>query len=110
MNKGKYTQGEWRFDGHGINAKDGERIAKVQHSGPYCYDTGLPVRNERFDADSRLIAAAPELLEACKRALPWIGKMIANGNHLDSILPKDAEIAMDMLQDAIDKAEGRGKE
>lgn len=32
--------------------------------------------------NARLIAAAPELLDACKCALPWIGKMIADGGSL----------------------------
>ena len=71
-----HTPGPWSFDGHGVNSESGERIAKVTH--------GPPVRNfevnERHAADSQLIAAAPELLEACESLLwginnyhRWVG-------------------------------------
>jgi hypothetical protein len=62
-----HTPGPWSFDGHGINSPEGQRICKVSHSDPYGYPEGKAVRNARFDADSRLIAAAPDLLECVKK-------------------------------------------
>jgi hypothetical protein len=62
-----HTKGPWGFDGHGINSPEGERICKVAHSEPYDYPNGKAVRNERFDADSKLIASAPELLQLVKQ-------------------------------------------
>lgn len=62
-----HTKGPWGFDGHGINGPDGERICKVCHSEPYDYPHGKAIRNERFDADSKLIAVAPELYDLFKR-------------------------------------------
>lgn len=53
------------------------------------------------------IAASPELLSACKRALPWLGKLIADGGHLESVAPNDAIGAMEQLEAAIKKAEGK---
>lgn len=70
----KHTDTPWTFDGHGINA-DGERIAKMSQA-PYIYDTGLPVRNEIFDANANFIVRAcnshAELLEALEHALPLL--------------------------------------
>ena len=57
----RHTVGPWSFDGHGINAAGGERIAKVCHK-QYGDEGGANL--PRFEADSRLIAAAPELLDA----------------------------------------------
>ena len=53
---------------------------------------------------AQLIAAAPELLKACKRMLPWIVKMIADGGHLAAVAPNDAIGAMQQAQAAIDSA------
>ena len=60
----KHTPGPWNFDGNGINAK-GERILKVQ----YQRHDGNGKISERFDADSNLAAAAPELLAALELTL-----------------------------------------
>ena len=56
----------WRFDGHGINDRDGTRIAKVSFN-PY------PEGNERnplFDLYSNLIKEAPTMLETLERIAP----------------------------------------
>jgi hypothetical protein len=50
----------WKFDGHGINAADGERIAKVSGPGPYDEDNK---RVNAFDRLSNLLAASPEMYE-----------------------------------------------
>ena len=60
-------------------------------------------------ADAALIAAAPALLRAARRALPWIGKMIADGGHLAAVAPNDALGAMEELTAAIDQAEPEPK-
>ena len=45
------------------------------------------------------------MLRALKRALPWIGKMIANNSHMDSVAPNDCVGAMYMMIAAIKRAE-----
>jgi hypothetical protein len=40
-----------------------------------------------FEKDARLIAAAPEMAEALAKAIPWLGKMIADGGHLNTVAP-----------------------
>ena len=47
-----------------------------------------------------------DLVAAVRRAIPWMGKLIADGAHKNSVLPRDAEIALDMLEAALAKAEG----
>jgi hypothetical protein len=59
------------------------------------------------EADARLIVAAPELLAALRRAVPWLGKMIADGAHLNSVLPRDCEMALAQAEAAIAKAGGK---
>jgi len=62
-----YTKGEWRIakrDGHSVGVrpviytKDVDRIAIISYRG-------VP-SIEEADANARLIAAAPDLLDACK--------------------------------------------
>lgn len=56
---------------------------------------------------TQLIAAAPDLAAACKRAIPWLGKLIADGAHLNSVAPNDAIGALEQLEAAIARTEGR---
>lgn len=57
------TPSPFRFDGHGINDAEGQRVAKVSSCNPYDYPEGQVVRNTEFDKLSKMFAAAPELLE-----------------------------------------------
>ena len=96
--KTKHTPGPWRFDGHGINNVKGKRIAKVCHYKPYIFPDGKPIRNICFDKDSQLIAAAPELLEACKGAIAALSQ--------NKTFQADIDCAKSYLKYAINKAEG----
>ena len=48
-----------------------------------------------------------ELHLALKRALPWLGKLIAEGAHKNTVCPNDAVGAMEQAQSALD-AYGEG--
>jgi hypothetical protein len=52
------------------------------------------------DADARLIAAAPELLEACRNVAGWV-------SEYDERLTEAQRKAIQITKDAIAKAEGR---
>lgn len=102
MSESKHTPGPWFVSGvrfrmnggewHSINRYD---EAKKQDENIAC--VGFDPRNGAGLTDARLIAAAPDLLEACKRA--------------SAILRGDGApgwgVAKDILNTAIARAEGR---
>lgn len=89
---GKFTEGPWKYDDFYllIESKDGTAIAAV----------GALSNHE---ANARLIAASPDLLEACKAVLAWAITPIEEDEggfeHL-------AETVVPMVEAAIKKAEG----
>lgn len=95
--KVKHTDGPWWVRGT-VVIGDGYELA----------DCGVSLKPmDESIANALLIASAPELLEACKRALPWMGKLIASRVHEDCVMPNDAVRTMEMLEAYIAKAEGR---
>lgn len=86
----------FRFDGHGINDAEGQRIAKVSSCEPYTYDTGTPQRNAEFDNLSNMFAAAPEMLAALEKLVDWAQYM----GGWDAVVWKQA-------RQAIAKAKGQ---
>lgn len=58
MSKSKHTAGPWHVFKDEINDGDGLTVARVVRF--------VPLYREQSDANARLIAAAPDLLEACK--------------------------------------------
>lgn len=76
-------------------ANDGKLVFGIQRS-----------KSQRDSAREYVILACnnhEELVSACKRALPWIGKMIADKAHLNSVLPNDCIGAMEQLEVALTK-------
>lgn len=49
--------------------------------------------------------ASPKILAALKRAVPWLGRMIADGGHLETVAPNDAIGALAQAEAAIAEAE-----
>jgi hypothetical protein len=48
---------------------------------------------------------APEMLQALRRAAPWLGKMIADGAHQNAVLPNDCVRTLQLVEDVIERAE-----
>lgn len=91
MSAAKHTPGPWAYDQAGgeVYYADGDVepvIAGIEQDG---------TSEEQADADGRLIAAAPDLLDACERAEWWL-----------STHPEGSAMR-DVLRAAIAKAEGR---
>jgi hypothetical protein len=59
------------------------------------------------EANARLMVASPELLAALRRVVPWIGKMIADKAHMNSVAPLDCENALRQAEAVISKVEGK---
>jgi hypothetical protein len=57
-------------------------------------------------ANARLIAAAPELLEALRNAIPWMMKAEESGCWKHCALPKAGSKALQQMRDVIAAATG----
>ena len=82
--------GEWRYDKEGCVVSD---------SGMIC-DVGF--MNVNPEANGRLIAAAPDLLEACECAWSSIKQRLICGKGEDT--ETERNMIMALLEEAIDKA------
>ena len=100
----KHTAGPWHIQYGGLSDSD-EGFGVVSKIEPgivaECYPPAADAeRRKRLLADARLIAAAPELLQAAKRAIVVLR---ATG---ESVRPSNVLGALDR---AIEKAEGRNQ-
>ena len=91
----------WRFDGHGINDKDGARIAKVS---VVRYTTGGCEINPLFDKYSNLIKEAPTMLDVLERIAPALETaahlMRLNGSEEEyQLFKQDIELIRDTISD-----------
>jgi len=99
----KHTPGPWTFDcspSSTIVWSDecgrSREICKVTPRGE--------VTGSEGEANARLIAAAPELLEACKALKSCLGSI-----HFPNGDPECVATSLELAQQAITKAEGRGE-
>lgn len=81
--------------------------------GPWKIQDGSGVEVCKLDptnthnvANARLIAAAPDMLEALKNAELWLGKFIADCGHLNAVSPRHCEHSFKQVLKAIAKATG----
>jgi len=98
----KHTPGPWKFVPH---MKDHRIFAvkktKYHRTKTICDLYDNPQRPQEFEANARLIAAAPELLYACKEALA--GYLVIQSTF---DRPEDVQPMIDTLRQVITKAEG----
>ena len=86
----KHTPGEWEQSGCSVYSKG---TAK-----PICLMSG-PAEQEEREANARLIAAAPDLLEACKQILAYHERGVAKNQ------PVLSNHFLKIIEQAIAKAE-----
>lgn len=99
--KPAFTPGPWTVIAHPQDPpyhKYEVRNAAGNH--PVC---SVFYENETGKANAQAIAALPDLHEALARAVPWLGKMIADGGHLGCVLPNDAVRTLQMAEAALAK-------
>jgi hypothetical protein len=103
----KHTPGPWDWRGksdtlHTLHDRGEYQYGKRVLAPTYEYDAGAGV--EVSEADARLIASAPDLLEACKAAMVALLPLTADV-AITIVDEKAVAEAMRLLTDAIAKAE-----
>lgn len=98
-----YTPGPWAIDDSGVNAVSvcGHRIKTAEVYSVKSIAWVAQVRNYNDSADARLIAAAPDLLEAAKLTALHFKRNRDSGNFQGD----DEHEAWNALEQAIQKAE-----
>ena len=104
MSDAKHTPAPWRVEGHRSGVPHGHIISHGINShgdGPegYVCDTW-----NSSDADARLIAAAPDLLEALIDTLDFLER---HSNRWDGVNGKHPQVVVTAARAAIAKAEGK---
>jgi hypothetical protein len=100
----KHSPGPWQAeldDSYRIRAPHGGAVATLGFLRGAFGSKGR-IRHEEGIANARLIAAAPELLEACEKALEWVWD--ADLTVPSCVMPDESMIRM--LNAAIAKAKG----
>lgn len=109
---GKHTPEPWEAarvlpDGHIVTRADTFEIRTPEYDVCAFVPWGAPIRKE---ADAHLIAAAPDLLAACKRAEPqlafWIGCAEDPSECIECFQRVEGRCELPALRAAIAKAEG----
>lgn len=90
----KHTPGPWKY----FPNVGPTKVLIVEEDGSTVVELSTRVRDSRLIANARLIAAAPELLEACKAGLHYLNTHEGGW---------ETPIARDEMNAAIAKAEGR---
>jgi hypothetical protein len=108
MNKTAHTPGPWKTEGRDVQTADGLITVAIAH-GPV--GEWQKVRTEH-EANARLIAAAPDLLEACERFMNC-GLLATSGKTTDGKEPNisvyihpELDAAIENARAAINKAKG----
>lgn len=108
----KHTSGPWRTSGTATYSQSGLKVASCTYDGGLANRhgiknaTAIPLSSEEAHANARLIAAAPELLEACSR-VEEILQNAASGHGIQNTIRVDVRWLISMaakLRDAIAKA------
>lgn len=87
--KSNHTPGPWNEINGFITAKFTSNGQIYHVCDPRCAPSDTVELMAEMDANSRLIAAAPALLEALQKSMPWLGKALADGLHKDTGAPND---------------------
>jgi len=101
QNKVKHTPGPWIVDGVDITTEGSKDFVTVA-----IVETSKPV--EVVHANARIIAAAPELLEALKLAHSLLENMLEQEEYeVSSEVGEAIENIQETIMNALAKAEGR---
>ncbi len=98
-----YTKGPWELsDSTTIISQDHRNV--IAECCGYKNPEGVRAKYGCREHNARLIATAPDLLEACQRAFGWLRKAKAEGIHLNCESPHDLTLTIEQVGSAIYKA------
>jgi hypothetical protein len=101
-----HTPGPWRRNVAGHNEDSWRIVSESKATG---YIAFIPPEHEDAEANSRLIAAAPDLLAALRAAVEYLGCALAGANLKATGYDREAGVEeYQAALAAIAKAEGRG--
>lgn len=100
----KHTPGPWEISDE-CSISDYRRIRAVNDGQYVCVcDSAIVCAAQKNKANARLIAAAPELLEACINVRAFMGDKPSDDR--DSTYDNGVRALIDQLESAISKAQG----
>lgn len=87
--KVNHTPGPWKFNGEHMKSDSSAVIRSADNmTVAFAADFNKYARDEEKDANARLIASAPELLDAVKRAYSLTAPLSAYGRELEALIAK----------------------
>jgi len=101
-----HTQGRWKRAGTSVVTQDGGLIASVYDGGDYSAEAcgERQHKHKTAAANAQLIEAAPDMLEALKKVVKE--SYVSENTDGGPVAEMSADV-LDVLRDAIAKAEGR---
>ena len=99
-----HSNGRWYVDGHYVKVLKPEREFLNEGAPETICEMQSSVSPEETTANQRLIAAAPELLEACRAAMELVARVALV--HRESMTQAEYTTTQNALLSAIAKATG----
>jgi hypothetical protein len=99
-----YTPGPWEIDRDRAGFLLGVTPSRcAPGAAPVCYTPPIVANAE---ADARLIAASPDLLESAVELEGWIARVLVHSYTARRPMPENLEVALTKVRAAIAKATG----
>ena len=107
---GQHTPGPWTMDGLAIDGADGYQVAEASAwDTPYDSLDGFARSHEEAEANARLIAAAPAMLEALTEARAMLVTLLDEHDPQWATQMDGGMEQVEVIDAAIAAAKGEGK-
>ena len=110
MSETKHTAGPWHQDGHNLSAIIRCTVPRGHPDAKHTcgdYETVARCEGDNWAANARLIASAPDLLEALAECEDYFDQRADADCDQDGFIPNKEMRLLSLVREAIAKAEGR---